>query len=65
MPSKRPNHRQYMIESRCPENCTRYPETETHNSLADHEFIVNEKGEMCLTEDGLNCEKVKSVCHIF
>ena len=65
MPNTRPNHRQYMIESRCPENCTRYPETEMHNSLADHEFIVNEKGEMCLTDDGSNCKKVLNFNQIF
>ena len=56
----RPNFRQHMIESKCPENCTSYPKSSSNGeSLREDEFIINEEGKMCLTEDGSSCKKVK------
>ena len=54
-----------MVEARCPENCSRYPKTKLHLSLEENEFLINEKGEMCLTEDGSNCKKVQKSKLIF
>ena len=59
MPNKRPSHRQNMVEARCPEHCTIYPKTKIDLSLKEDKFFINEKGEMCLTEDGSSCKKVK------
>ena len=59
-PNKRPNHRQNMVEARCPENCKIYPETKIHSSLKEDKFLINKKGEMCLTEDGSTCKKVQN-----
>ena len=47
-----------MVEARCPENCTIYPETKIHPSLKEDKFLIDEKGDMCLTEDGSSCKKV-------
>ena len=59
-PNKRPNHRQHMIEANCPENCSRYPKAAGHGeALGEDKFIINDIGEICLTNDGLNCKKVK------
>ena len=61
IPNKRPGHRQNMVEARCPENCSIYPKTKLHSSLTEDEFSFNEKGEMCLTEDGSSCKKVQKL----
>ena len=58
IPNKRPSHRQNMVDARCPENCSVYPKTERHFSLEEGKFLINEKGEMCITEDGSICKKV-------
>ena len=59
IPNQRPTHRQNMVDARCPEKCSVYPKTKVHSSLEEGKFLINEKGEMCLTEDGSSCKKVQ------